>query len=192
MVFWSNRLDFIAETDVIGTNAFNRIKMSTGYDEDEDGKESGVSVSSMLGEIWKKLMYLYDDTDLHYSGISLEFMLYNLLRIGIACFVIPLWLIIGFATFGILWPPQVREFLLTSSVTLQSEKGEEEISRLERCEALQQDVSLFRQEIRSDIDKGKKDILSLRMFVSDARAEIGTEMKDVKRIVMELYENNLE
>jgi hypothetical protein len=38
----------------------------------------------------------------------------------------------------------------------------------------------------------KDDIVNLRVFVSGARSELATEMKDVKRIVMELYENHLE
>lgn len=191
VVFWSNRLDFVAEMDVIGSNVSSLWKRLTGSDDDDEEIE-GVSMSSILGEIWKKFMYLYDDTDYQYDGVSMEFILYTLLRFGIACIVIPLWIIVGFATFGIVWPPQVREYLLTSSVTLQSEKGEEEIARLERAEALRQNVTMFHEEVRKDIDQGKRDMTNLRIFVSDARSEIATEMKDVKRIVMELYENNLD
>jgi hypothetical protein len=191
VVFWSNRLDFVAEMDVIGTNVSNRLKRLTGSSEDDESSE-GVSVSSKLGEVWKKFMYLFDDTDYHYTGISVEFILYNLLRFGIGFIVIPLWLIVGLAVFGILWPPQVREYLLTSSVTFQSEKREEEIARLERCEALKQDVSIFHEELKKEQSMSKDDIVNLRVLVSGARSELATEMKDVKRIVMELYENHLE
>lgn len=190
VVFWSNRLDFVAETDVIGSNVSSGWKRLTGTESDES--DDGVSMSFILGEIWKKFIYLYDDSDYHSNGIDVEFILLNLLRLGIACVIIPLWLIVGFGTLGILWPPQVREYLLTSSVSLQSEKGEEETYRLEKCETLRRDVEAFQNEVRKDIDQGKEDVLNLRMLVSDARAEIATEMKDVKRIVMELYENNLQ
>jgi hypothetical protein len=189
VVFWTNRLDFVAETDVIGSNVSYTWKRLTGSNSDDSN--DAVSISSILGEIWKKFMYLYDDSEYQTDSINAEFILYNLLRVGIACFIIPLWLILGFATLGILWPPQVREYLLTSSVTLQSEKGEEEISRLEKCETLKRDVKAFHNEVRKDIDQGKEDILNLRLVVSDARSVMAKEMKDVKRIVMELYENNL-
>ena len=190
-MFWSNRLDFVAETDVIGTSVSKRIKRLRGVEEDHDD-DKGVSMSATLGGIWTKFMYLYDDTDMQYNSISLEFILYNLLRFGIGCIVIPFWLIVGFFTLGILWPPQVREYLLTSTVTLENEKGEEEIARFERCETLKKDVSLFHEEVRRDIDQGKEELSNLRLIVSGARSGIAAEMKDVKRIVMELYENTLD
>ena len=191
VVFWSNRLDFVAETDVIGSSVSNRIKRLRGTEEDHDDAK-GVSMSATLGGIWTKFMYLFDDTDVHHNSISMEFILYNLLRFGIGCIVIPLWLIVGLFTLGILWPPQVREYLLTSTVTLESEKGEEEIARFERCETLKKDVSLFHEEVRRDIDLGKEELSNLRLIVSGARSGIAAEMKDVKRIVMELYENALD
>ena len=40
--------------------------------------------------------------------ISIEFVMYILLRLFTAIFIIPLWIVLGAATFGMLWPPQVR------------------------------------------------------------------------------------
>lgn len=188
VVFWSNRLDFIAEMDVIGSHVYNRCKRFInphGNDWDER--------TSVLGEIWKMFMYFFDDKDQRqHDGISLEFLFFNLIRVGIVCVVIPLWIILGAITFGLLWPPQVREYLLTSQLTRASKQGEEDAARLERVEGLRRDVATFHQEVLGDIDKGREELSNIRMFLSGVKLEIATEMKDVKRIVMELYENTLD
>lgn len=186
-MFWSNRLDFVAEMDVIGTNVYNRCKRFRGSEDTNPEEEV-----SILGEVWKKLMYLFEDSDMHHGGITFELILYNLLRVGMACIVIPLWIIVGLMTFGVLWPPQVREYLLTSRLTQTSAKGEAERARLERVEVLRQDVSNFHREVKEDLYKGREDITTVRVFIQNFREQSAAEMKDVKRIVMELYEQRLD
>ena len=53
LVFWSNRLDFVAEMDVIANN-FSRKGQG-------EGKTVLDAEESTMGELWKKFMYLFDD-----------------------------------------------------------------------------------------------------------------------------------
>lgn len=173
---------------MIGTIFSNRIRRFIGKDGD-DHQSGG---ASLLGGIWTKFMYLYDDDDYSYSGASIESIIFNIFRLFIGCVVIPIWLLVGFASFGVLWPPQVREYLLTSSVSFEGEKKEEEIVRLERCETLRQEVRMFHMEVRKDLDLVNDDLAHLRVLVSDTRSGIGAELKNLKRLVMEVYENNMD
>mmetsp|Transcript_12465 Transcript_12465/g.26922 ORF Transcript_12465/g.26922 Transcript_12465/m.26922 type:complete len:833 (-) Transcript_12465:1491-3989(-) len=115
LVFWSNRLDFVAEMDVI-SNSFSRKGRgeARGVFEADDGA---------MGELWKKFMYLFDDDIDDHGVMSVEFIIYNILRMFAAIIVIPLWLVIGLLTLGFLWPPQVREKLLTSKMIDRTEKS---------------------------------------------------------------------
>eukprot|EP00804_Cyclotella_cryptica_P025356 CCRYP_012464-RB/>CCRYP_012464-RB protein AED:0.07 eAED:0.07 QI:1536/1/1/1/0.66/0.28/7/2526/498 len=185
VVFWSNRLDFVAEMDVIGSHVHNRCKRFINTD-DSNWEER-------LGEIWNKFMYLFDDTEQRrHHGISPEFIAFNILRVGIVCVVIPLWIILGAVTVGLLWPPQVREYLLTSQLTRASKKGEEDAARLENVARLRQDVSAFHQELKDDIDRAREELSNIRVFLSDTKLGISREMKDLSRIVNELYGNTLD
>lgn len=142
----------------------------------------------MMAELWKKFMYLFEDDVDDHGVFSVEFIIYSLLRFCSACLIIPLWLILGAVTFGLLWPPQVRETLLTSRLTMRSEKAEEDRDRMQRVSSLRQDVSNFHDEVVNDIDKGRDEIDTIKVLLDGARTEISMEMDSVKEIVTELFE----
>lgn len=120
--------------------------------------------------------------------MSVEFLVYNVLRVFAACVVIPLWLIIGFCTFGMLWPPQVREKLLAGQMTTQTEQASAEQDRLKQLKALMGDVSSFQEEVQGDMDKGRDELYVIKTVLDTTKTELHTEMNDVKQVVTELFE----
>lgn len=52
------------------------------------------------GELWKKIMFLFDDDIDEHGVLSVEFIMYNVFRAFTAIFIIPLWFIVGLVTFG--------------------------------------------------------------------------------------------
>ena len=178
LVFWSNRLDFVAEMDVISNN-FARLGGGGGAVVTED---------SVMGELWKKFMYLFDDDIDEHGVMSVEFIVYIVLRVFAACVIIPLWLIIGFLTFGMLWPPQVREKLLTSQLVGRTEKESAERTRMEQVRVIKEDISSFQGEVRVDIEKGRDEMYIVKAVLDSTKTEIHNEMNEVKEIVTELFE----
>ena len=180
LVFWSNRLDFVAEMDVISNNFCRKGRgEAKGAFEAEDG---------IMGELWKKVMYLFDDDIDEHGVMSVEFIIYNICRVCVAFIIIPLWIIIGFVTFGMLWPPQVREKLLTSSMSSRTEKASAERTRLNQVNILKEDVSSFQEEMRADMEKGRDEMDMIKAVLGITKTDIHTEMNDVKTIVTELFE----
>ena len=177
LVFWSNRLDFVAEMDVISNN-FSR----------KGGGGGSVEEDSTMGELWKKFMYLFDDDIDEHEETLMNMMIYIVLRVFTACVIIPLWIIIGFISFGMLWPPQIREKLLTSQMTSRTEKESAERTRLDQVSRLKEDVTSFQEEVRVDMEKGRDDLYIVKAVLDSTKTEIHEEMDNVKEIVTELFE----
>ena len=118
----------------------------------------------------------------------MEFIVYNVLRIFAACIVIPLWIIIGFVTFGMLWPPQVREKLLTSQMSSRTKEASKERTRLDQVKNLKEDVIDLQKEVIDDMEKGRQELAIMKTVLDSTKTELHAEMNSVKEIVTELFE----
>lgn len=99
IVFWSNRLDFIAEMDAISYGPWKSkfLGATSVSDKTETMLHDGFGFN-----MWRTLtaeLYQWDDT----AFLSLEFLLYVFLRGTILLFIVFLWLPAGLLTAGILW-----------------------------------------------------------------------------------------
>ena len=178
VVFWSNKLDFVAEMDVI-ISGLSRCR--TNDDDAENASENS------MGELWKKFIYLFEDDIEDRNVFSVDYIVYILLKIVTAVFIIPLWLIIGAITFGMLWPPQIRAKLMTSRTTRRGNESVEH-ERMSQMTTLRKDVSILQDEIKADIDKGRQELDTVRSVLGTAKSDINIEMNNVKDIVTELFE----
>ena len=182
MVFWSNKLDFVAEMDVISSGlrfCRRKEKKPKKKYKDEDVDEDS------MGEVWKKLIYLFeDDRDVI---ISVDFIIYKLLKVVVAVFIIPLWLITGAVTFGLLWPPQIRAKLMTTTARLNG-NASAEYERKSQMKTLRQDLSSLQDEIKAGIDLGRQELDTVRSALDVAKSDISIEMNNVKDIVTELFQ----
>jgi len=188
IVFWTNRLDFVAEMDAIANGPWKkRLKQCCGLGVSED-KVTAPKGSTFGKELWKRLMDLFHD-DIEEDSMSAEFLSDLLLRVATAFFIIPGWLLIGFLSAGYLWPPQVREAIFTSTVSKHSsDSAEKDELRKTQVALLQKEVAEMREDLTQELAVDRTQVIQMKSQIDNRRTEIDNEMKNIKRIVMMLFE----
>jgi len=201
MVFWSNRLDFVAETDAIknvGKIFMTCFRSSEGaagaptrVQETPNGEpipieDSERKAMSRFRNGWDSLMNLfgpnvYETYDANPS--SFEFWCYVLVRIVAGIFVIPSWLILGFITAGWLWPPQVREYLFKQKkVDISRADMAEQVT--EQIDDLQSELKKQRAEIKSEMKSDRKEFSVVKADMVAVQAEVMADLMQVKEIMV--------
>jgi hypothetical protein len=185
IVFWGNRLVFVAEMDAVANGPWKKaakkfLGMRAG--------SSGENEISFGREFWKRLMDLYED-DVDDGAFSVEFLCFTLLRFFTAVVVIPLWFLIGLCSFGSLWPPQVRDSVFTSKVLKHSSEAEKDDElRKTQIRILQQEVQTLKVELMQELAIDRTQVVQMKSLVTERKQEIQGEMKHIKRIVAMLFE----
>lgn len=186
IVFWTNRLDFIAQMDAIANGPWkSRLRRTFGLSE-VDLRSSNVQVT-FGKELWKRLTDLFED-DLDESVLSFEFFCYMILRL-MAIVVIPFWIVFGAIVAGWLWPPQIRERLFTSAVSKHSSESEkEEELRKTQVQRLKVEIGQLRDDLLQELAIDRTHVVQMKSAVAERKLEIQSEMKHIKRIVAMLFE----
>mmetsp|Transcript_26941 Transcript_26941/g.41272 ORF Transcript_26941/g.41272 Transcript_26941/m.41272 type:complete len:908 (-) Transcript_26941:238-2961(-) len=211
IVFWSNRLDFVAEMDAISYGFKERVRCfkkkgdgSGGApgapmhvqelpdgdpitDGDHDDKHNQ---KELLRELWSQLMMLFDPNlsdDYELNPGHLEFWVYATFRIVAILFVIPVWLIIGLATCGWLWPPQVREYLFIQKTTTIT-RADIEKAKLEQLKTVQTDLKAFKSEIEEEMAEDRDQVARLKMEIETSQTEITSDLQQVKELMTTLLD----
>ena len=203
IVFWSNRLDFVAEMDGISSVFRQRIlcmsdnaqkgvpgaptKVQEGPNGTValDAEDTDSGSKDMFREAWKSIMYLfesnfYDDVDL--SPKKLEFWVYLCYQGFALLIIIPTWITAGFATFGILWPPQVREFLFVQKETTIS-RAEIERQKLDQLREIQGDIKALKTEIRKEMVGDREDMIRMKAEVEAVQSEVLADLQQVRELM---------
>lgn len=184
VVFWTNRLDFVAEMDAIANGPFWRL---CGFKKKDSYLESARTQGMFGKDMWKQMMDMYDE-EIEDALWSLDFWAHLFLRV-IATLFIPMWLVVGALTFGWLWPPQVREAVFTSTVFAHTtDLAKEDEQRRNQIVKLQQEVSELKEDILQELALDRTHIMQLRSQVAERKSEITSEMRDIKRLVNLLFE----
>lgn len=213
MVFWSNRLDFVAEMDAIMSAKQKITKMLFSSTKGNQGRLTGAPThvreepngegvalfmddnqvqdaenhgeGEVFREAWSNVMSLfdaslYDDIDVRIG--SCEFWCFFLFRIVAVLFIIPLWLIIGFATAGWLWPPQVREWLFIQKKST--------ISRADLAKQVQMQINQLKDEIRglkaelkAEIKHDRREVVNVKTEVEEIQISVMSDLIQVKEIM---------
>lgn len=187
IVFWTNRLDFIAEMDAIANGPWKkRLKAIFGIDE---GHASNGRADQQFGkELWVRATELFED-EVEDGFFSVDFLLYTLLRIVVAVFVIPVWLLLGLVTLGWFWPPQVRESVFTSKVFKHSSDTEKEDEmRKTQVKKLNEEVVGLKDDLLQELALDRTQIVQMKSQVAERKLEISNEMKDIKKLISILFE----
>jgi hypothetical protein len=186
IVFWTNRLDFIAEMDAIANGPWKkRLKKTFGFGDDQDTGRMGQQFGQKL---WAQTMELFED-DVEEGIFSLDFFLYSMLRFLVAVFVIPFWLFLGLLTLGWCWPPQIRERVFISTVFKHSSDSEKEDElRRTQVKVLQEEVTGLKDELLQELALDRTQVVQMKSQVAERKLEISNEMKEIKKIVAILFE----
>lgn len=189
IVFWTNRLDFVAEMDAIAniprTPVFRRCFCNIGMETKDD---VDLMNSSRGKQFWKQIMELYEE-DVEEGVLSIDFVAYSLLRVLAALFLIPAWLLLGLFSMGWYWPPQVREFIFTSTVFAHSnEQAKEDDLRKTQVTNLENEVSALKEDLLQELAMDRTQVVQIKSQVAERRQEIANEMKQIKKLVTLLFE----
>ena len=203
IVFWSNRLDFVAEMDIImyavqrrlyGKSSFADEGRNKKYGddaqeaatEDRDGitlpKATDLDATvEYFGEAWQQVWLLFD-LNLYEDIDWIETFVYNIFRIFAIFIVIPLWLAIGAMTAGWLWPPQVREWLFVQRETVVS-RSELEHQKLDQLKQIQTDLKTLKVEIMREMAKDRDEMIRMKAEVETVQGEVFADLQQVKELM---------
>eukprot|EP00580_Thalassiosira_gravida_P013621 CAMPEP_0201681822 /NCGR_PEP_ID=MMETSP0494-20130426/51307_1 /ASSEMBLY_ACC=CAM_ASM_000839 /TAXON_ID=420259 /ORGANISM="Thalassiosira gravida, Strain GMp14c1" /LENGTH=904 /DNA_ID=CAMNT_0048165575 /DNA_START=19 /DNA_END=2733 /DNA_ORIENTATION=- len=203
MVFWSNRLDFVAEMDAIKNIGKSIMKCFPSKDseesrplhaEDANGNpipiEEGRQTVGLFRNGWDSIMNLfnpdlYETYDVNPS--SFEFWCYVLVRFAAAVIVIPVWLVVGLFTAGWLWPPQVREFLLKQKkVAVSRADLSEQVA--ERIDGVKVEIKKLHVDLKVEMKTDRREVDQVKAEVEAVQAEVMADLLQVKEIMVTLLE----
>lgn len=186
IVFWSNRLVFVAESDSVANGPWKRrIKEMFGLPVTDNSGNAEVTFGK---DTWERLMDLYYE-EVDNDTLSFEFIFLSLMRIFAALIIIPLWILIGLISFGSLWPPQIREYIFTSKVLKHSSKADEDDElRKRQTRTLQEEVKTLKDDLLQELAIDRTQVVQTKSLVAERKQEIQSEMKHIKRIVAMLFE----
>ena len=178
-VFYTNRLDFIAETDAI-----SNIPLFQWITPREKANHDG-----LLHGVWQASMYLWE---FHPDESTESFFRYRFVPLALSCLLIPLWCLVGFVTAGWLWPPQIRENLFSSTVWHRSASAQAEDALQEYREQeekkLQKQVKAARENFYQGLAENRVQYAQIKASVTERKQEMQKECKEIKRIITNLFE----
>jgi ankyrin repeat protein len=200
IVFWSNRLDFIAEMDIIMYAVQRRIYGKDTFANEGRDKKYGEAVEEAandnhgeaedsieyFGEAWQQVWLLFD-LNLYEDIDWIETFVYNIFRIFAIFVVIPLWVTVGALTAGWLWPPQVREWLFVQRETVVS-RSELERQKLDQLISIQTDLKVLKHEIMREMAKDRDEMIRMKAEVETVQGEVYSDLQQVKELMGSLLE----
>ena len=197
IVFWSNRLAFITDMDMITNGPWKKSIMGFFKLRDDDEEEEDEEAALMKKDVvdvswericWKKLIECFDPEMGNSNGMGM--ILIAPLRVFVAMFLIPFWLLLGILSAGWLWPPQVREGLFVQAVSVPEELGEgkEMEKRIEEVTLLKKGLKTVKGQLTGQFTEDRKDIAALKDQVKGIKRELKEEMKNIKVVMTSLFE----
>jgi hypothetical protein len=200
IVFWSNRLDFVAEMDAITYGINTRLGYcrrnqkgapGTVTEVQQEGPNGpGLSPEGSSGskqpfrEAWKSVMFLFD-ANLYEEIDWLEFFVYMLFRFFAVVFVIPLWLALGLITAGWLWPPQVREFLFVQKEAAVS-RSELERRKLGKLKSIHTDLKNLKSNLMREMSNDRDEMIRMKAEIEAVQNEVIADLQQVKDLMSSL------
>mmetsp|Transcript_3596 Transcript_3596/g.8210 ORF Transcript_3596/g.8210 Transcript_3596/m.8210 type:complete len:844 (+) Transcript_3596:184-2715(+) len=209
IVFWTNRLDFVAETDgmssiILGCCGLNsstkgaagaptRVQERPGGTQILDGDDDDENENKeIMWHIWSSVTGLF--TEAHFyedekvSFYSIEFWVFAAYQCFALLVVIPVWVVLGVVTVGILWPPQVREYMLLQSETGQISQQSRERQKLEQLREIQGDIAQLKVDIQKEIEADRSDMARMKMDVENVQSEVLSDLQQIKELMTTLLD----
>ncbi len=205
IVFWSNRLDFVAEMDGISSvlkrilcigqksrgapGAPTKVHEGPNGTITFDGDDTLKGSKDPFREAWSSIMLLYEPNfyeDVDLSANKIEFWVYFCYQ-GLGIIIIIIWIVLGFVTAGLLWPPQVREYLFVQNETAVS-RAEIERQKLEQLREIQGDIKMLKTEIRKEMANDRDDMVRMKAEVDAVQSEVLSDLQQVKELMTTLLD----
>ncbi len=185
IVFWTSRLDFIVEMDVISSGiksiGFGRINSH----QNEENKDEETSAPSNRNPtiLWKSITNIFDK-DLNRMEVwSLSFLCLTLVRITIIFIVIPLWIVLGLLTAGSAWPDQWRKKILEQNITVHNHS-----SSIPGLKKIMDDLEDLQQEVKTKLASNQAIANQLRTDVASIETTVNEDLKEICKVMANFLE----
>lgn len=180
----------LVEMDVISNGPVTR-KLQSLFSSNDTGSGSECRSSAKIEDgfalkMWNQVIELFDKNGpyLTVDTGSLAFLCLNFLRFIAIILIIPLWFILGLISFGLLWPPQIRQKLMRQTISMENSiaivKAEQQRNNLV---AVQRSMAATRQELSASITIQKEQVQELKEGLSTLQKDVMFEMQHVKHIL---------
>mmetsp|Transcript_48503 Transcript_48503/g.58525 ORF Transcript_48503/g.58525 Transcript_48503/m.58525 type:complete len:819 (-) Transcript_48503:67-2523(-) len=188
IVFWSNRLDFVAEMDAMTSGPWKKkVKSILSFGDAPDGSTVDLSEGDVFGRSgWKHLIELYDDEDL--SPVSFEFWCYLVARVVTGVFIIPSWFLVGVLSAGWLWPPQMREYFLKQQASKHMHGDTLAEKRLFQLMEISNGVRNIQDEMKVEMNSDRQEVEDMKRQLVQMKSEVVSEMREIKDIMTTLFD----
>jgi len=204
IVFWRDRLDFIAEMDALTnflfnfTNKFSKDKSVPHSDlvsqENQDSSIASNTIPSRSRDedkyydhnTWDGLMEIFEPSD-DLLLFSWEFFLLTLLRLC-ALIAIPIWLVLGFIPFGLLLPGQVRRRMLSTKSDNDKVGGNQNDYRLNQLKVMHKGMKQWQESVEIEMASDRKNVIVIKNTVMELQSDVMRQMKEIKQIMTMLFE----
>jgi len=209
MVFWSNLLDQVAETDnvltlarkifrcekaktikLVGPTTVQEIPGAQGeVNGGSHGHETYSGFQLLLHDFWEELCGVFkDETGASSSSyFSCDFLLVIFTRI-LAVIIILVWFALGiFPFFTTLWPPQLREKAFGQELKSTSNNTVDAVL-WEEFDSFKESFEVAQKRLQEDMKIDRAEIDELNFEVFDVRKNVVEDMIQVKEIMTSLLE----
>jgi ankyrin repeat protein len=206
IVFWSNRLDFIAEMDAISYGIRQKLSSISGDSGGATGAPSQVQESPYSSGIhtnggpkgqkryfyegWKNIVQLFDQNlydDIALSPQNIEFWCYFFFQGAAVVFVIPLWILAGILTAGILWPPQIREYLFVQKETAIS-RADLEKQKLQQLKEIQISMKVLKSDLKKEMASDREEMIRMKNEVETIQNDVMADLQQVRELMTTLLD----
>ena len=187
IVFWSNRLDFVAEMDAI-----SRVHTLFTPGNNDSSNNSTVQMVEESEEdhldyiVWKNFMTLFfekQDMDIAHF----EYWIIAFYRVVAFFIITPLWIVVGFCSAGWLWPPQVRQKFLVQRDVSNTRSDVSKVISMQISE-LRKEVHKLRIEVKAEMKHDRRTITEMKAEAEAVQSDVLADMMQIKEIMRTLLE----
>ncbi len=184
IVFWSNRLDFVAEMDAIAVMRKRLFRLPCfGQPYSRDLHEEGIAyrrkkITQYLATIWTNVISFLKEETSHDTSI-IEVFLFAFLRVLVIILVMPIWFVLGLLTAGALWPAQVREYIFLKGSHQGSYSSTNQIEN--GVATMKENITSLKTELLADVDNSKHGYETIQTDIDHIRKDMKSDLLEVKR-----------
>jgi len=166
IVFWSNRMDYIAEIDGLKHTFLKLFRLDPLTHRD--------SFDQQGSEFWSKLRSISKNK----SATNLVIMFSDFLKRILAYLIMFLWFVVGFLSAGYFWPQQIREaFLSNKAVSISKYDIVEEVSA--QIHDLRKEVDDLKNLAKVEMENDRKEIIGMKEEAEALQKEITGNMTQI-------------
>lgn len=185
IVFWSNRLDFIVEMDVISNGLLKKL---SGAEERETKDAINVSVSKS-SQLWKSILDIFDKDINRMEFWSLAFLCLTLIRLSIIFVVMPMWIALGLLTAGSAWPIQWRKRLLEQKLTDHNKSFiAKSANQIRELQVLKDDIISLQEGVAAQLADNQSVVDTLKADLDAFKSDVSAELIEIHGILTALFD----